>query len=187
MHDDDQLCPTGGPVLLPEGGEDGPSPWAPEVVEAQALLLADVLRRAPRELRRKARESMRAAWIAVEAAREQPDDRAVWSCYRAGRDLERMIYEAKRIPLPERSWMRSGAIFTLSRFRTVRIRLFVAWSLIRDVERRFVEFGRENEPFRAWLWERVSAHLPPDQREKPGAGMREDYELVYGRKGRESE
>lgn len=191
MHDhDDPIAqlPPDAPVLLPRSDtEDGPAPWSPEVIEAQALLLAEVMRRSPRELRRRARATLRAAWLAVEAARaEQPEPRARWSCYRAGRDLERLIYEARRIPLPERSWMQHGVIFTVRPVRTVKIRSFIAWALIRDVQRRFVEFGREGEPFRAWLWTRVSAHLPPDDPDAARAGMREEYELVYGRAKRET-
>lgn len=192
-HDDTFTPPPAGPVLLPEAGAGQElCAWAPDVVEAQALLLAELLgrhgQRVARELRRRARATLRGAWLAVAAARaELPEPRATWDCYRAGRDLERLIFETRRIPLPERAWMQNGRIFTLRRVRTVRIRGTIAWRLIRDVEVRFVEFGREGEPFRAWLWERVSKHLPDSDQRGPGAGMREDYELVYGRKRRDSE
>lgn len=188
-HVEDTEASHDAPILLPDaGGGAALEAWAPDVVEAQALLLAELLAKAPKELRRRARATLRLAWLAVAGARaEPPEARAAWSCYRAGRDLERLIFEARRIPLPERSWMQPGRIFTVRRTRTVRVRSTIAWRLIGDIEGRFIAFAREGEPFRAWLWERVSKHLPQPDEAGPGAGMREDYELVYGRKGRDSE
>jgi hypothetical protein len=171
----------------PEGADVAraqPAPWDPDALDADGRDLAQRVRAEEPDLRRRARAALRLAFLSAAAARESGEGDTAWraDCFRASRDLERLLRLLRREPLPERSWLRHGRLVTIRTMRPVRIRSGIRWRLVDDVLGRFVGFGDGSEAWREWLWTRIERNAPPEpQPHGPGASHREGYELVYGR------
>ena len=148
-------------------------------------LLSLVAERASRDMRRRIRAALRAAFIASAGPGDQDDGAWRGSCYKASRDLERLLREAQGYLPVERSWLRHGWIVTIRRRWPVRIRSGIRYGLISAVQGRFIGFRAEADVWHDWLWSRIRSTVPEAGEERrDGAAIREEYELVYGRGAR---